>query len=337
MIVGLDIGGANLKAADSNGTARSVPFALWKAPERLPHMLHDLLASMPATDVLAVTMTGELCDCFASKDEGVLAILDAVKIAAQKTKVIVWTNQGQFVYMDQARRQTHQVAAANWLALASCAAKLTNGEPGLLIDVGSTTTDIVPLLAGVPQPRGFTDPERLQSRELVYCGVRRTPLCALLGLTAAAEFFATTLDVYLILDFIAEDAHDRDTADGRPATRAAAHSRLAHMLCGDAATISAAQTRSLAEQALRVQMDCLAQTVDHVAENMALQRGVVVLAGAGEFLARRVMMQAKIRPQRIVSLSEKWGPVLSQAACAYAVAQLAEVEISASLPRKREE
>ena len=119
---------------------------------------------------------------------------------------MVWTNQGRFVDLDQARRQTLHVAAANWLALASCAAKLTHGEPGLLIDIGSTTTDIIPLLAGVPRPHGFTDPERLQARELVYCGVRRTPLCALLGLSAAAELFATTLDVCLMLELVAEDA-----------------------------------------------------------------------------------------------------------------------------------
>lgn len=324
MVLGLDIGGANLKAADSNGTARTVPFALWKDPDRLPNMLRDLLASMPASDVLAVTMTGELCDCFASRDEGVLAILAAVEAAARTSKVLVWTNQGRFVDLEQARRQTQHVAAANWLALAACAAKLTHGEPGLLIDVGSTTTDIIPLSAGLPRPKGLTDPERLRTRELVYCGVRRTPLCALLGLSAAAELFATTFDVCLILGLLAEDQADRDTADGRPATRSAAHARLAHMLCGDAATIGTEETRALAERALRVQVDHLAEAVDHVAGNMTELPGVTVLAGSGEFLARRVLEKTKTRPRSIVSLSEKWGSGLSQAACAFAVAQLME-------------
>ena len=127
----------------------------------------------------------------------------------------------------------------------------------------------------------------------------------------------------MILGLVAENPDDRDTADGRPATRAAAHARLAHMLCGDAATISTEETRSLAERALQVQADFLAQAVDHVAGKMAELPSVVVLAGSGEFLARRVLEQTKTRWRRIVSLSEKWGPGLSQAACAYAVAQLA--------------
>ena len=324
MVLGLDIGGANLKAADSHGTARTVSFALWKDPGRLPNKLSELLALMPATDTLAVTMTGELCDCFASKHDGVLAILNSVEVSAPRKKVMVWTTRGRFVDLDQARQDTLQVAAANWLALAACAAKLTHGEPGLLIDIGSTTTDIIPLLAGVPQPRGLTDTERLQARELVYCGVRRTPLCALLGLAAAAELFATTLDVCLMLDLVAEDPEDHDTADGRPATRIAAHARLAHMLCGDARTIGTEEARSLAQRALDVQIDHLARAVDHVAGNMSESPGTVVLSGSGEFLARRVLDQARIRAGRLVSLSERWGPGLSQAACAYAVAQLAE-------------
>lgn len=323
MVLGLDIGGANLKAADSQGTARTLPFALWKEPARLPAMLRELLASLPTAETLAVTMTGELCDCFASKHEGVLAILAAVEAVAGRRRVVVWTNQARLVDLDEARQQTTRVAAANWLALASCAAKLTHGEPGLLIDVGSTTTDVIPLLAGSPQPCGLTDPERLRSKELVYCGVRRTPLCALLGLSAAAEFFATTLDVCLMLNLVAEDAADSDTADGRPATREAAHARLAHMLCGDKAMCTE-ETLSLAQRALRVQIDQLASAFDQVSARMARPPGVAVLAGSGEFLARRVLAAMTTPPRTIVSLEQEWGPALSQAACAYAVAQLAD-------------
>src|SRR5262249_10334863 len=73
--LGLDIGGANLKAAHSGGNVRIQPFPLWKHPGELTEVLRELVDSMPAADVLAVTMTGELCDCFDSKRQGVLAIL----------------------------------------------------------------------------------------------------------------------------------------------------------------------------------------------------------------------------------------------------------------------
>ena len=84
-VLGLDVGGANLKAAHTDGAALSRPFALWKDPGGLAGALRGLIAEMAAADLLAVTMTGELCDCFESKRQGVLAILDAVEEAAGRT------------------------------------------------------------------------------------------------------------------------------------------------------------------------------------------------------------------------------------------------------------
>ena len=85
-VLGLDVGGANLKAAHSSGPARSRPFALWKSPATLPDALRDLLRDWPPYDLLAVTMTGELCDCFVAACEGVRAILDAVLYARPRFK-----------------------------------------------------------------------------------------------------------------------------------------------------------------------------------------------------------------------------------------------------------
>ena len=100
-VLGLDIGGANLKAAHTSGAAKSVPFALWRDPGGLDAALGRLVAEMPPFDVLAVTMTGELCDCFASKREGVNHILDAVE--GRSKTVRVWTNEGAFVDVPTAR------------------------------------------------------------------------------------------------------------------------------------------------------------------------------------------------------------------------------------------
>ena len=119
--------------------------------------------------------------------------------------------------------------------LATYAGRLAPVGSAILIDIGSTTTDIVGLVDGVPVPTGRTDRTRLECGELVYCGVRRTPLCALFGLEKAAEFFATTEDVYLTLGDLPEEPHRTDTADGRPVTPGACASLgwLARMECAD--------------------------------------------------------------------------------------------------------
>ncbi len=326
-VLGLDIGGANLKAAHSAGHALSIPFALWKEPALLPHALRKLLWTMPATDVLAVTMTGELCDCFESKRQGVHAILDAVAEAAGTTPVRVWRNDGRFVDIAAARESALQVAAANWLALATFAGRYAPKGPALLIDIGSTTTDIVPLRNGRPTPRRRTDPERLRCWELTYTGVRRTPLCALLGGDGAAEFFATTLDVYLLLDFLPEDPADNNTADGRPATKAAAEARIARMLCADLETSTAEQRRRLAELVMDNQALLLGLAFNRVAGRLLAPPQTVLFVGEGEFLIKAALeRQQDIPPCRVVSFRSALGPAISRAACAYAVAMLAAEE-----------
>ena len=77
-ILGLDIGGANIKAATADKRAVSVPFALWKEPDRLSAVLADVVARFDGVEGFAVTMTGELCDCFETRREGVNRILDAM-------------------------------------------------------------------------------------------------------------------------------------------------------------------------------------------------------------------------------------------------------------------
>jgi probable H4MPT-linked C1 transfer pathway protein len=312
-ILGLDIGGANLKAAHSTGRATSWPFALWKQPHDLAAELRRLAADLPPADRVAVTMTGELCDCFPTSRAGVLHILDALTATFPIVPVYVWRTDGRFVTLDAARADPRPCAAANWLALATFAGRFAPPGPALLVDIGSTTTDLVPVLDGVPVPAARTDPDRLKAGELVYTGVRRTPACALMGTGGAAEFFATTLDVYLLLERIAEDAADTDTADGRPATRDGAHSRLARMLCGDAETITRTATLVLAKRLALIQR----QAIDRAARTFTFRS--LILSGVGEFLARDVFADFA---GPVVSLTERLGPERSAAACAVAVVGL---------------
>jgi probable H4MPT-linked C1 transfer pathway protein len=322
-VIGLDIGGANLKAAHADGAAISQSFPLWKHSAELPEALHALLRRVPSFDALAVTMTGELCDCYETKRQGVNAILDAVTRVAGPAVVRVWQTDGSFVDVATAQTDPHRAAASNWLALATLAGRYARSGPALLLDIGSTTADLIPLREGNPCPRGTTDAARLRYRELVYTGARRTPLCALLGPQFAAEWFATMLDVGLVLGDIPEDSGDIETADGRPATVAAAHARLARMSCQDAETCSVDCTTDLARQARALQVDVLRGALNHVVAELPGPLQTVILAGSGEFLARQVCTKLRDgNTMRLISLGDELGPAISTAACAYAVAVL---------------
>jgi (4-(4-[2-(gamma-L-glutamylamino)ethyl]phenoxymethyl)furan-2-yl)methanamine synthase len=327
-VLGLDIGGANLKAAHSCGTARVQPFELWKQRAALPGALAALIEAMPPWDRLAVTMTGELCDCFETKREGVQTILDAAEKVAGGKRVVVWLTDGRLVEMGEARRNPLLAAASNWLALATFAGRHAACGPAVLIDIGSTTTDIVPLVDGRPVPRGRTDSERLKCQELVYTGVRRTPVCALGVPGVSAELFATTLDVYLLREQIPEDTTDCATADGRPATRPFAHVRMARMLGGDGETCDRKETRDLANRAAAVQQVVVGRALHKVCSTLPGPPRAVLLSGSGEFLSRlSLSSSAGIGSPPVFSLAEALGPDISQAAPAFALAVLAKTAV----------
>jgi probable H4MPT-linked C1 transfer pathway protein len=323
-VLGLDVGGANLKAAHTDGTAVSRPFALWKRPADLAAELRELVAGFPPFDRLAVTMTGELCDCFATKSEGVRHILTAIAEVAGGVPTDVWRTDGRFTNPARATADPLPAAAANWLALATWAGRFAPDGPALLVDVGSTTTDVIALFDGRPVPEGRTDTERMRFGELVYTGVRRTPVCALLGWSVMAELFATTLDAYLILDRIPEGAADCDTADGRPATRGFAHARLARMLGGEAGSVGPREVRALARRVFTEQRRRVREALLRQAGRLPGPPRRVIVSGSGTFLAEATLPAPRSWTGVTVDrLADRLSPALSEAACAYAVAVLA--------------
>lgn len=327
--LGLDIGGANIKAATAGGWTKSVAFPLWKIPEQLGDALRSIIANAGTIDRLAMTMTGELADCFTTKTEGVARILDAVQAAAESRPVAVWSTAGTFVSVDDARTAPFAVAAANWHALATWVGQRFNCRSGLLVDIGTTTTDVIPLQNGVPCSLGRTDLARLQSHELVYTGVRRTPLAAVAyevpfrgqNVSVSSELFATTLDIHLLHGDISEDATDTDTANGRPATRAHAVDRLVRMLCADRTEITEEEVAALARYWAECQASQIRAAVMTVLQRQPAACETVVVSGSGEFLARRIVSHVDtLRAARVVSLSTDLTPAIAEAACAYAVA-----------------
>jgi (4-(4-[2-(gamma-L-glutamylamino)ethyl]phenoxymethyl)furan-2-yl)methanamine synthase len=326
-ILGLDIGGANLKAATPDKRAVSVPFALWKQPDKLPAALAELVAQFPDAEELAVTMTGELCDCFETKRDGVNAIIKAVRFASSARPIRVWCTDGAFLNSEEAKQHHLKVAAANWHALATYAGRFVPEYGAVLLDIGSTTTDIVPLVFGTPVTQGKTDSERLAFGELVYAGVRRTPICAVYHNRVCAELFATTQDVYVALGLIPEAPDDCNTADSRPLTRINSLARLARMLGGDRELLSDDAVIDFAKRVHR----SLVEEIGCGLRNACVIRGelvdlkTVIISGAGEFLAKEVITRVprEVTLDRIISLNDELGPEVSACAPAYAVAVLA--------------
>jgi (4-(4-[2-(gamma-L-glutamylamino)ethyl]phenoxymethyl)furan-2-yl)methanamine synthase len=326
----LDVGGANLKAADGQGFALSHEFALWRTPDRLPSALAELIAASPAADNFVATMTGELADCYETKAQGVTAIVEALAAATAGRELRIYLTDGSLVAPTVAIARPLAAAASNWHALARFSARFLPAGNGLLIDLGSTTCDIIPLVAGQPATVGHTDPDRLHASELLYTGVVRSPVCAVTPslpwrgkqCATAHELFATTLDAYVLLGDLPEDPRSHATADGRPATRATARDRLARVICADRDMFSDDDAHAAAEAIRNAQAERIAIAVQNVVSRMNVKPRTVLISGQGEFLARRVLTQTQ--PQiELLSLAAELGPTVSRCAPAHALAVLA--------------
>jgi (4-(4-[2-(gamma-L-glutamylamino)ethyl]phenoxymethyl)furan-2-yl)methanamine synthase len=327
----LDIGGANVKVADGLGYASSYPFPLWKEPHGLTQMIRTAISEAPLCDHLVVTMTGELADCFATKAEGVKFILKSVAAGADNRHTRVYRVDGKLVSPQVAANDPLLVAAANWHALASFATRFVKPQPALLIDVGSTTCDVIPLIDGNPAAMGQTDTERLLSGELVYTGVERSPVCAVTrkGIyrgqvcPLVQEVFATMRDVYLIMERLPEDPAATDTADHRPATKSAARRRLARMIAADQETFNHREALALSAVVAAAQAKRLRFAIEKVVVGMIQKPAKLILSGHGDFLTQAALEGSPLNLLPRVLLSQELGPENSRCGPAYALAVLA--------------
>ncbi len=337
--IGWDVGGANLKAvalsADRGARPLERPYEIWRAPAALARRLAEMGAELGGAPLHAVTMTAELSDCFASKREGVAAVVDAVVRAFPGSRVRVFGVKG-FVPPERAKLEPLDVAGANWHASATwLAGELPAG--GILLDVGSTTADVIPFGAGRVLARGLTDIVRLLDGELVYTGALRTPLDALLETAplggrecpVAAEHFAIVADAHHWLGAIEPADYTCPTPDGRARTREAAAARIARVVCADRETLTDDDITAIARRAAEVQIDRMARALDRVAARLAPEpetgvppvasRPRVFAAGSGDWLAEAAARRAGLP---VEPLADRLGPVASLLP-AWAVAQLA--------------
>lgn len=332
--VGWDLGGAHLKVVwlDSAGRALdAAQFAspLWLGIEELRKALRIALDRRPISACQhAVTMTGELADIFGTREAGVAALVRTLQEALPAFHIYAGEN-GFGVPDDFA---SERVASANWHASASyVAGRLASA---LLIDIGSTTTDITIIDAGKLHSRGAGDHQRLMYDELVYTGVARTPLIAMAEaapfrgewVRLMAEHFATAADVYRLMEQLPAEADQTETADRRGKSAEESAARLARMLGLDSHVAPLKEWRRVAEWFSEQQLSRI-----YAALCRALSRGLLgpeaplVGAGAGSFLAEKLAQRMSRPYLDFADLVEARGAersMLSTCAPAFSVAWL---------------
>lgn len=298
---GWDIGGAHLKVVRCSNQgellqAIELPCALWLGTESLRKAIRLALDTLNnELDQQLITMTGELADCFTDRANGVSEILACVAEYFPADRVSVFSKDG-WLSQEEARMHWDKVASMNWLVTAQLTAD--HYSTALLIDCGSTTTDIITVNQSRPQLTAYDDQRRLNSGELLYTGVIRTPLMAVSQKlpfrgqwqSITAELFATMGDCWCILDEVSAAQISDKSADGNNWQIDNCQRRLARMLGTDTNLYLAADWQNVAlwfseQQMQQIHNACLQVLSTH---NDLDQQAPVIGAGVGQFIVKQI-------------------------------------------------
>lgn len=298
--VGWDIGGAHIKLAAMNSEGRIVRVIqracpLWKGLDQLTRTLTEVAGEFPlgAVRVHAVTMTGELADVFPHRRDGVVALVETLRGCFNSRLLVFAGPRGLLEPADIRTEDLDLIASANWLASAMFAAKQC--EQGLLIDVGSTTTDLIAFANGEVHARGYTDYERLRYDELLYLGILRTPVMAIAErapfggywVALMKEHFATSADIFRLSGELPEHADQYPPADGGEKDRAGSARRLARMIGRDLESATADAWNGLANHFRECQIALISRSVALQLSRPALTGAAPLIgAGIGRFLVQ---------------------------------------------------
>lgn len=266
---------------------------MWKEAGNLINFLKSLFPAsfLEALQSVAITTTAELADIFAKKRKGVNFILQAVGEVFCEKEIFVLNYKGELLPLKEILKNPLSAAGANWAASALAASRIL--PEGILTDIGSTTTDLIPFVNGKIEVQGHTDSERLTSGELVYTGVLRTPVCHLADKVpfrgtfcrVSPEYFSISGDVHVILNNIKPASYKWPTPDGRGSDARYARSRLARIICEDNEVLSDYEIDRIASYLYDKQIQQVTEALQQILSRFTHPLPLVV-AGEGLFLAK---------------------------------------------------
>lgn len=329
--VGWDVGGAHVKVAvifqNKIIKVQQESCPLWQGLDKLELTVQKMLHYLPAdkNQKHALTMTGELVDLFANRHDGVKQIVQTMKRLLSDVELHIFCGKFDLLPVDNVDENYYEaIASANWLASSAFAAK--HFQNCLFVDIGSTTTDILLCQNGKVSAHGFSDYERLISQELIYTGIIRTPVMAVVQTVldnqntvgVMAEYFATMADVYRVTGELQETYDQNPTADGAEKTIEASARRLSRMIGDDFKTEELPRWKCVAlniraQQIQRIQNSC----------ELLLQHQTIPIIGAGigRFLAKEIAEKLNCAYVDFDALCEKEDDLaFNPADCAPAVA-----------------
>ena len=292
--IGWDIGGAHLKSCVINNqkTVCSVDLCeLWKTKE-LGYIIGQIIEQHAHNGIInnVITMSGEMCDIFENRDQGVKEILNYFKKFANTH---VYTRHCGIVNVKY-NKKLQNIASANWHVIAKfMSKKLANA---IIIDLGSTTTDFILIKNSKIINKRVDDFSGLSSQELLYVGCLRTPPYIFerslrinkKDIHIIPENFSSLADVYRIIKKIPKSLYYSSTCDDKEKDIKACMVRFARNFGLDYKQKQHKFLVSAAQKISDLHSTILNKVIDyHIEKNFLSEKNVKIIGlGIGEEIIR---------------------------------------------------
>ncbi len=290
-IIGWDIGGAHLKAAKidfkkKKTETRQIYTPIWENTNNLKKSIKLIKKKFGKCNYHAITMTAELSDIFLNRSTGVKYIINLSSKILENKKIFFYSKK-KFVRKKIALQNTHGLNSMNWHATANF---VSNFFPNcILVDIGSTTTDIIPIKNKKIISKGVNDHQRLKSNELIYMGVLRTPIHAVeKKKNLIYENFANLSDVYRVLNKIPTNFNLLPTQDNKSKNKHDSARRIARIFGKDYKKAHFLKWKKIAFKIEKKQKEILKKNINKI-KNRNFSKEIPILgAGIGEFLLKNI-------------------------------------------------
>ena len=354
--LGIDLGNAKVKFCLLEATSAGME-ARWGgglipfSPKLLPDRTEDFEAGFPAAlarflishalspddlDVVVVSTSHFFAyPSFEGAHHHTLSLMaqcfrpDVVRILGAEGRLYSLAEAGAL-----SGRQVVRFAATKFWGSAYLASKLIGH--GMSIDVGTSSTDLVPVLGGMPDPEAAADPDtynlnRLKTERFIWYGLTATPLDYI---SHEAEAMGTSWPLYprmaktevltSILGLAPRELTEAHAYGGKFPGAEEARFQLAQACGLDVELVGAETLEAIARDLSRRMIDRMAASVRKVAAHAGLgpleeASGAVMGLGRAS-VAREALIQAGFRPERLVDVEAVLGAGLSSVSTAYGAA-----------------
>lgn len=305
-ILAYDIGGVYIKSAlieyiDGNVKILSVKrnaFNFRIHAQNLKQALSVELASHISEnefDGIAITITAETVGIFKTIREGVIRISEICENLFQQYDVGYVSTDGKLHPFCDVKVEPYNFASANWVATSELATEYIYN--GFIIDMGSTTTDIIPIKNGRIVPNGKTDFTRLISGELIYNGLLRTYIQCVVDklpykdkwINLASEIRCFTAHIYVYLGLIEEHKMLHPfSGKEMSVTKNNSKDAIARSVCADSELLTDEDIKIMAQYVLDTQIKCIGQSIKNIWEKKWNQDEDIkfIIVGSGECIVR---------------------------------------------------